>query len=253
MILEIDLGNTRLKWRLRHDDKVCSSGAMMTSGALEELGYVLSDLDVSMIAAVYISSVVSRLQPLLKDLILRHCSVEPRFAETTRYCAGVTNAYSDVSQMGVDRWLALLATFKRQCGDFLVVDAGSAVTIDLLSLSGSHVGGYIVPGLQLMKASLLTTDQVVVGSSEYPEKSVPGVSTMRGVLAGLPLMIESFIYGVYQQFGKTLTSTPSIMLTGGDGCYMADRLRDRGVDQVLFEPDLVLDGLDVLISTKDYS
>ena len=56
--------------------------------------------------------------------------------------------------MGADRWHAMLAGWVRCKASFAVVDAGSAVTVDYVNAGGRHLGGYILPGLQMMRRSL---------------------------------------------------------------------------------------------------
>ena len=67
---------------------------------------------------------------------------------------GVRNGYAKPAQLGSDRWAALIAAWhlvQRKC---LVVDSGTATTIDTLSGQGEFVGGLILPGVELMQRSL---------------------------------------------------------------------------------------------------
>ncbi|MCP3690402.1 MAG: type III pantothenate kinase, partial [Gammaproteobacteria bacterium] len=61
-------------------------------------------------------------------------------------CGSVVNGYSSPESMGVDRWLALLGAADVEQHDAIVVDAGSAITVDLLRGDGQHLGGAILPG-----------------------------------------------------------------------------------------------------------
>jgi type III pantothenate kinase len=67
---------------------------------------------------------------------------------------GVTNAYADPGQLGADRWAALVGAWHLQRGACLVVNAGTATTVDLLSSQGLFRGGVIIPGVDLMKRAL---------------------------------------------------------------------------------------------------
>jgi type III pantothenate kinase len=70
-----------------------------------------------------------------------------------RQC-GVTNGYESPAQLGADRWSALIGARGLHSGASVVVNAGTATTIDVLDPDGSFRGGLIMPGLELMRASL---------------------------------------------------------------------------------------------------
>jgi len=67
---------------------------------------------------------------------------------------GVTSGYRDPAQLGTDRWAALIAAHRTGPGHKLVVNAGTALTIDALTADGRFLGGMIVPGPALMRRSL---------------------------------------------------------------------------------------------------
>ena len=106
----------------------------------------------------------------LSGVVGMHCDVDVHFARSEREACGVTNSYRQPRRLGVDRWVAMIgarAEFETTC---LVVDAGTAVTLDAIDGSGRHLGGQIIPGVRLMAASLAseTSDIPVV------QRSAPG-------------------------------------------------------------------------------
>ncbi|ODS22361.1 hypothetical protein AB835_14610 [Candidatus Endobugula sertula] len=243
MLLEIDIGNTRIKWRVRQQSQIVAADNALTALLLDEASFdeVFSEIDLSLIDKVYVASVVPRCHQFLSNWCMRW-SIVPVFAITACYQAGLMNAYNDVSQMGVDRWLALLAAYERSKDPCLIVDAGSAVTIELLC-EGSHLGGYIVPGLNLMRNSLFSdTSQVQVTNTRYPDKPCVGASTEEAVLSGLPLMLLGLITLAADELSTTGRKV-KIFVTGGDGDYLANLLAAYGFSSVEYISDLVLDGL----------
>jgi type III pantothenate kinase len=76
------------------------------------------------------------------------------FAASAREQLGVVNGYADPSQLGVDRWVAMVAAHRLLEGHKLVVNAGTALTIDALTGEGRFLGGLIVPGPTLMRRAL---------------------------------------------------------------------------------------------------
>jgi len=169
------------------------------------------------------------------------------FAEVRARCSGVVNGYHDVSQMGVDRWLALLATYEKYQSACLVVDVGSAATVDLLQANGQHLGGYIVPGLQMMNSALFRdTGRVKLESVNYADELRAGTSTREAVVRGLPLMLLGLVRLAYDELSSSshISQAPTVVITGGDSQYMVLQLRSQlNIEPVEWAPDLVLDGL----------
>lgn len=252
-ILELDLGNTRCKWRqvavdhaspARAGIKVLARGAFPTSawhsGNLpdEWPGLSPARVRVANVAGAQIATAVRR-------YFLSACSLEAEFAKVSARCAGVTCAYDDVTRLGVDRWLAVLAAHDRNAAPSLVVDCGSAVTLDLLGDRGCHLGGYIVPGLALMRRALFQdTDAVKVPDSDASSISLaPGRDTAEAVNRGLPLMVLGAVEKALKQLTaaarEASQSSPTVWLTGGDAAFLSSLC---SFHHVLAE-DLVLEGL----------
>jgi type III pantothenate kinase len=85
---------------------------------------------------------------------LRRFAAEPRWVRARELQCGVTNRYDDPAQLGADRWAALIGAWALERDACLVVNAGTATTIDALSARGEFLGGVILPGLALMRAAL---------------------------------------------------------------------------------------------------
>ena len=77
-----------------------------------------------------------------------------RWIESRLVQCGVHNRYADPSQLGTDRWAALIGARSICAGACVVVGAGTAVTVDALTATGDFVGGLIIPGLSLMADAL---------------------------------------------------------------------------------------------------
>lgn len=245
MILEVDIGNTRIKWRLREAVDIVSSGSVCypkTLG-LEAFDDIFSGLTGS-INCVLVGSVVPSCHEILVQWCQERLACTPQFALVAQQRGGVVNGYNDISQMGIDRWLALLAAWHLKKQSCLIVDAGSAVTIDLLLDNGIHHGGYIIPGLRLMNEALfMNTDKVKVSACMYPSVLQAGKGTREAVLMGLPLMLVGAVKQALDQMRLLSVAEPLILVTGGDGHYLADLLRIDTLARVEYVNDLVLDGL----------
>jgi type III pantothenate kinase len=257
MILEVDVGNTRVKWRLLSDGVVLERGFEMTVEltSIDDVDSCFVNIAVSRLTEIHIATVVLSYRKLF-TLWAAQYSLAPVFVQTSGSCRGVINAYKEVDQMGVDRWLAIVAAYEKVCGACFIIDAGSAVTIDIVKEGGQHLGGYIVPGLHMMRHSLFgQTDQVgdnagkASGANVCTSKSVsPGKSTQTAVSSGLPLMLLGMIHWLLLDFKDTSDARPSILVTGGDGAFLKGLLSSNGITGVRCVPELVMDGLSLVVN-----
>ena len=227
-VLLIDLGNTRLKWQLRSAGSVLQQGVGDYDDRLTEK---LPEADKVLIAAVRAHPESRRLleqkypekvcwlnEPLDDDSLIRHC-------------------YSDPSRLGVDRWLAMLGARLHSSGNLLVVDAGTALTADLLTDDTRHQGGFIVPGLALSAQALFhNTERVHAYPDEKNQEGTePGSNTLACVVQGVRRQLQSFVVSLQTDYPQY-----RLLVTGGDGRWLCDRLN------LTYYPDLVFDGMDSL-------
>ncbi|WP_432696875.1 type III pantothenate kinase [Marinobacterium sp. YM272] len=234
MILEIDVGNTFLKWRLReHSGAVVASQRVAAKALSATLFNNLQGVELVLVGSVANEAFNARLADVVADSGLP----EPLFAGTRGYQAGVTNSYQQPELMGVDRWLAMLAAWKIAGDACCVVDCGSAITIDYLNARGVHQGGFILPGMHLLRTTLLNnTARVFVDPSLAEFSPRPGTSTSAAVTQGADFMFEAICKRVLD----SLEPEMSLFVTGGDG-ELFHRVAGRGE----WIPDLVLDGLEL--------
>ena len=233
MILDIDAGNTRIKWRVVDGREILAGGELPTDSVVQgtpieiEVDGTVERIRLCSVAG---GTVVESLQKQLQSQF----NVAVELAEVSAEAAGVTCGYKDFHQLGVDRWLALVAAYRKYAKPIIVVDAGSAVTIDIVDGDGLHLGGYIIPGLNLMHQALWEgTDQIKVALKPVADISNPGTSTDQAVDRGCLLMLVAMIESMVERY-QCLT-----VITGGDGQLLREQLR---MDRVYCR-DLVMDGL----------
>ncbi|QSP95982.1 type III pantothenate kinase [Marinobacter salinisoli] len=234
MRLLVDAGNTRIKWRLDSDGRVVDQGAALLVdrnplAALAGRADAVERVAVSVVAA---EEQRERLSQLLSDLT--GAPVRYHWAEAAR--GGLVNAYSSPSKMGADRWHAMYGAWASRRQGCAVVDAGSAVTVDYVDDAGRHLGGFILPGLQMMFRSLKTDAARIGFDPDQVLEVAPGRSTTECVNHGLAWLSAGMVSRIQQDmasFGLRET-----LVTGGD----ADRLVRLGLNGII-KPGLVLDGL----------
>jgi type III pantothenate kinase len=146
--------------------------------------------------------------------------------------------------LGVDRWLALLAAWSERGSACLVVDAGSAMTLDFVSGHGRHLGGYIVPGLNLMQRSLFTGTagaRIQPQSRDADYRPEPGRDTDTAIRHGCLGMAADFVRASL----AGIEGGADLFITGGDADTLSPHIDTDS--PVRIRPTLVLDGLALVL------
>lgn len=253
MQLEIDAGNTRIKWRLvGGPEAACIDGARQGAFAMAENSPVWDKKFFDAIAPQLSDSVVERVlisnvrgdgfRNSILGLAKEVWGVQPEFAHPVKYCAGVTNGYNEPGKLGVDRWLSILAAYNLTRSACCVLNCGTTITFDVVSEDGNHEGGYILPGLQLMKDALLARSPVLVSDGAIGKSLSPGRDTASAINSGVLMSIIGFATGMRSATNLMRPHTAWI-ISGGDGKLIHDNL---DWDARLC-PSLVLDGLSLAI------
>jgi type III pantothenate kinase len=239
--LQLDVGNSGAKWRLCIGDNVTARGNYLRSDSRTQ-NQLLNCADT--LDNIWISSVATaEADAELAGLLLGQWGVQPWFAQTQASTGGLSNSYDEPARMGVDRWLAMLSARRREVGRFCVIDAGSALTIDLVSAAGQHEGGYIIPGATLMERALLLDTGRVRFAEEVGYALTPGTSTAAAVRHGIALAQAGSVALALDQAGDT----PLALLYCGGGGEALMHLVQRGGQWL---PDLVFEGLEIMAASR---
>lgn len=186
MKLLIDAGNTRIKWALVDEEIWLRSGALPVEQA-GELSHLFAGLEG--ISQVWVSNVAGE---EIAQHIRNACAQfdQPRFIVAREAQCGVRNGYSSPSRLGSDRWAALIAAWHLVRGACLVVNSGTATTVDALSATGEFIGGLILPGVELMQRSLRDATVQLQAAQVKAEQ----LNTGQGEYAPFPLNTADALY-----------------------------------------------------------
>ena len=243
MDLLIDIGNTNLKWA-RHE-----AGTLGEMRSVHHHGGLPVDLhaawelmetpDQILVGSVAGDALVSALD----RACLARWGRQPRHARTEHCSHGVTVGYGVPERLGVDRWLGLLAAHRICEGPVIIVDAGTAVTYDLLLADGRHLGGLILPGIEMMRDSLLSGTRI---PRVEPEDSCElwAADTATAVAAGSIQAPAALAERLYDRLRADVGESPALLVSGGDGERLLPVIGRPG----RLVPDLVLRGLALLAS-----
>jgi type III pantothenate kinase len=230
--LVLDAGNTRLKWA------VVENGTWLAQGgaSYSDLSALTRILEQHVVC--YVASVVRTQHEAQITALLASYSISPLWLTTESTFSDVSNRYLSPRQLGVDRWMGLLASRQRSHVATLVVSAGTAMTVDALSAEGEFLGGLIVPGIVLMQQALQQGTSNVAEVSgicqAFPRTTADAVQS--GIIAALCGAIQRQFAHLAEVAGKP----PHVILTGGD----AETLLPFLDLQVELVPLLVLEGME---------
>lgn len=247
MRLEIDSGNTRLKWRIVNSDgSITTRGVVCQESDLSQL--LESGETVGRVKHVLISSVSGSelVEEVMHTLAPGLESARIFVARSLPAMAGVVFSYEDPGRLGVDRCLAMVSAYQQFSDGVMVIDCGSAITADIVSNQGIHLGGFILPGIRLLKASLMkgtakvSTGSMVLDQSLLSSSGNPGCNTEACVDNGLHIMIHSTLLALKKLAHNN--GVHDLVLTGGDG-ELINSTFELGLP---YQKDLVLDGLSIL-------
>ncbi|PYC13854.1 Type III pantothenate kinase [Pseudomonas fluorescens] len=243
MILELDCGNSFIKWRVLRAslDALFSEGVVDSDLALLDSLRALDGLVLRKCRVVSVRTVEET--DALIDAIEREFGISVVCAKPAREMSGVKNGYENYERLGLDRWLAMLGGFHLASGGAcLVLDFGTAVTADFIAADGEHLGGFICPGMPLMRNQLRTHTRNIrygdLAAERALSSSAPGRSTVEAVERGCLLMLRGFVLTQLELARSYWGEDFTVFITGGDAELVAGVSPEARV-----VPDLVFVGL----------
>lgn len=259
----IDIGNSRIKWALAGTDapthKLYGHGSVEYEGAPDgDTGALLDGLMTALPrdarAAVVVCVGQNELAQALSCRLQEMQSMgEVTIARVRRRYAGLTVAYPRVENLGVDRWVALLGARRRVGYPCVVIDFGTAVTVDAVDGTGQHLGGAIAPGRALQRRSLRqSTARIRAGQGQPVPPSIFARDTGEAVAAGVDFGLAALAAQAHASacthlaggdVGQGKSAPVPLLVTGGDAPALMSLLPEHAqhVD------DLVLTGAQVLL------
>lgn len=237
MKLLIDIGNSRLKWALVDQGQLVPGE---NHAHLRQPESVLSRLPELEPEAIWIASVAGAdLETGIDQVLRARWPLVPRFARSQAQCMGLTNVYPEPQRLGVDRWLAMLAAWSHFRRAILVVDAGTALTVDGVDGDGRHLGGLIAPGLGAAQGAVLGTTRFGGGDGDFAFGEGLGRDTQSCVRQGALLACSG---AIDRAAALVAANDPVQLITGGDAGLLLPFLHGGWQHR----PLLVLEGLAVL-------
>jgi type III pantothenate kinase len=243
--LLLDVGNSRIKWAHLKEGQLHEGEAFAYKN--EQVGALFDSYwgELAGIPSVVISNVGgTEIAIEIESWCLNRWEISSTFIKPIKQGFGIINSYQNPLKLGVDRWVCLVGAHATNKEPTCVVDCGTAVTVDVLSKKGEHLGGMITPGIQLMKSTLLSNTSDIGEAGNNP-KGFLGKCTADAVQNGAIHSITGLIERVICELKKEHGELFQLILTGGDAELIKNHLN---CDARLIG-DLALKGLSVI--TRD--
>lgn len=240
--LLVDLGNTRLKWALYQNDILQT---------IDKVSYKTTSL--AQVLTRYWSSIIPPEKIILASVskteyfdicqhwIAQHWpETQITIIQASANYKALQNAYAEPSRLGIDRWLNLIAVYEKQLLPALIIDAGTAITIDMIDPYAYHQGGLTLPGIQALYQALLQntplSSQILQDNSFILGELAHNPE--QGIQWGIHTMLIATIERLFLDYQKHYPDLKCI-LTGGD----ADSLKQYLKIPVLVDTNLIFQGL----------
>ena len=264
MLLAIDVGNTNVVFALF--DSATGTGSGVGAGPVVTRWRIATDprrtadeyavwlmqlLDIEGIARnavsqIIIATVVPRALHNLQQLAVQYFKITPLIAGQGVVEWGMDIDVDDPRTLGADRAVNAIAAHAKYPGDLIIVDFGTATTIDAVDFNGAYKGGIIAPGINLSLDALVgnTAKLPRIAITTPQSDSVIGRNTedqmLIGIYWGYVAMIEGLLTRMRAEIGRPAT----VVATGGLAVLFD---RNPGLFDVV-DADLTLDGLALMAS-----
>jgi type III pantothenate kinase len=241
MKLLVDIGNSRVKWATFADGRLGEQRAAAYEGWTGE-DWRREVVGGAGVLRVVAASVASGPAAMLDEAARSVTGRPVTYLATRAEAAGVRVAYGDPRLLGVDRWLALVAAHAMVPGPCCVADVGTAATFDALDAGGRHLGGYIVPGPELMLRALhqRTSDLASHTAASGEAGRAPLADNTRdAIVRGCHLAVAALVDRGVADVEARVGAKATLLVTGGGVSGIRPLIAREAVDV----PDLVLRGM----------
>jgi len=246
-LLAVDVGNTQIVCGLFEEGNLLSSFRLSTSAerTADEYGLFIARLTelrtgrgVKTTDSV-VCSVVPPLTDKIETALERYFGRRPTVVGPDYSRLGINVAYDRPEDVGADRVVDALAAREDFGAPVIIVDFGTATTLDLVNADGVYVGGAIMPGLGLAANALYeSAARLVPVEYEVPPSAV-GKNTVDSIRSGLIYGTAAAVDGMIEKFRDEIGESCPVVATGGLAEYVVECSRYIEVT----DPDLTLKGL----------
>ena len=222
MLLAVDIGNTTIALGLLDKDKALKTWRIETALRPQKLEAKLRRIFLTTqnrAETVVICSVVPRVLSSVVAIARKSTGKNP-LVIGRHLSVPIRNRYRNPRQVGQDRLVCAYAAMKRYGKPVIVVDLGTAITLDAVSKKGEYLGGIIVPGIRLSAESLFKKTALLPKIRIGTPREVIGRDTKGSILSGLFYGYGALCSGLIGLISKKIGPGCKIVITGGHAALM---------------------------------
>ncbi|HHT01821.1 MAG TPA: type III pantothenate kinase [Firmicutes bacterium] len=241
MILALDIGNTNIVAGVFRDWDLlkCWRLSTLRGGTADEYGMTLRNLlsfdgfAITGFAGVIIASVVPPLMPVFEEMARVFLGVEP-FVVGPGVKTGIDIKYDNPREVGADRIVNAVAALEKYGGPLIVVDFGTATTLDAISEDGCYLGGAIAPGIGISTEALFRHAAKLPRVELAKPRSVIGKNTVESMQAGILYGFVGQVDELVHRMWREMDCPAKVIATGGLASLIASE------SKTIQEVDLLL-------------
>ncbi len=250
MLLVVDVGNTNIVLGIYNNENIINTFRVETKKySIDEIGllicqhFILTKIQIKDIKAVVISSVVPSVTKTLIKAIKKHLFLNP-FVIGEDLKINIKNLYYNPEQTGIDRLVNVAIAIKKYGTPCIVIDMGTATTIDAVNSDGDFMGGAIFPGLSILSETLNKKTALLPQIEILKVSKVIGQNTNECINAGIYYGYLGAIERILKEIKDNLGNV-KVIATGGLSNFFPKRNLFDFVDE-----NLTLEGIKLIYESQ---
>ncbi|HAA37430.1 MAG TPA: type III pantothenate kinase [Firmicutes bacterium] len=249
MLLAIDVGNTNMVLGIFAGEKLMVSWRISTQrqqtgdeyGVILKILFSQAGITEQDLSGVIISSVVPPLMSAITEMSRRYMQQEP-LVIGSNIKLDINLLVDNPWEVGADRIVNAVAGYELYGGPLIIVDFGTATTIDAVSAAGDYLGGAIAPGIGISTEALFQKAAKLPRVELKKPQHVIGRNTIASMQSGIIYGFAGQVDGIVKRMAREFTTAPQVIATGG----LASLIAEASETLQIINPLLTLDGLRII-------
>lgn len=237
MLLGLNVGNTNVAFGVFEGMTFAASGSVPHA----DLPFLAERIGARQIRRILAGSVAPSLNDRIAAQMASAFGLPVEFAGVD-IPFGIDIEYEPPTALGADRALNAIAAFARVKGAAVVIDAGTATTVDLVTQRGAFAGGAITPGPALMARALHAGTELLPDVAVREAPPLPPRNTADAIRGGVYWGTVGMAEEIVRRLREVAGAKTPLLVTGGAGEMLAREMKERPP----YYPHLTLEGLAVI-------